>query len=262
VGHIVTRVTPAHRVRSQACTLRGLRSGEGLENGCELLLVGFEEAMQGCVLEGVARFGHHVTAAEDGSSALRLAGRGRYDALVVSHPLESAQTGGFLRAVRAPESPCRASGLVLVARERWQRDAEGYIGRGANRVLPLERVGQALSGVLQPLLRIPPRSALRVPVRLEIAGHAAARRVLCETVNLSMHGALLRVPHTLPTGTEIRFELFLPGARSVPGTARVVRQTAQRREPYPGIGIEFTGFDREGEALLQGRLAAPRRPTA
>ena len=231
-----------------------------MENGCELLLVGFEEAMRGRVLEGVTRFGHHVTAAEDGSAALRLAWNGRYDALVVSHPLESAPTAGFLRAVRDPESPCRASGLVLVARERWQRDAEAYIGRGANRVLPLERVGQALSGVLQPLLRIPPRSVVRLPVRLEVAGHTTVRRFLCETVNLSMHGALLRVPHTLPTGTEVRFELFVPGGAPIPGTGQVVRQTAQRREPYPGIGIEFTAFDRGGEVLLEDRLSAPHAP--
>jgi len=201
-----------------------------------------------------------VTAAEDGSAALWLASHGRYDALVVSHPLESAPTAGFLRAVRQPESPCRASGLVLVAGERWQRDAEAYIGRGANRVLPVERVGQALCGILQPLLRVPPRAGLRLPVRLEAAGHAAVRRVICETVNLSMHGALLRVPHTLPIGTELRFELLLPGAPPVPGTARVVRQTAQKREPYPGIGVEFTDFDRGGEAVLEARLSDPHTP--
>ncbi len=237
---------------------RGFLAREtGVENGCELLLVGFEETTRGRVLEGVERFGHRVTEAEDGSSALRLAWRGRYDALVVSHPLPSAATGGFLDAVRHPESPCRASGLVLVAPERWQHDAEAFIGRGANRVLALECVGQSLPGTLQPLLRVPPRSKLRVPVRLEVAGQASLRRILCETVNLSLHGALVRVPHTLPTGTEVHFELFLPGGRLVPGAARVVRQTAQRREPYPGIGLEFTELDRGCEDLLAGRLSPP-----
>ncbi len=240
---------------------RELRArGSVLESSCELLLVGFEETMRGRVLEGVARFGHRVTEAEDGSSALRLAWRGRYDALVVSHPLPSAPTARFLDAVRHPESPCRAAGLVLVAPERSQREAEAYIGHGANRVLALERVGQALSGTLQPLLRVPPRSALRLPVRLEVAGRAGLRRVLCETVNLSRNGALVRVPHSLPTGTELRFELFLTGGRRVPGTARVVRQTTQRREPYPGLGLEFTELDRGAEDLLGWRLAAPHGP--
>lgn len=233
-----------------------------MENGCELLLVGFEEAMRGRVLEGVTRSGHRATEAEDGSSALRLAWRGRYDALVVSHPVPSATTEGFLSAVRHPESPCRASGLVLVAPERWRHDAEAYIGHGANRVLELDRVGQALPGALQPLLRVPPRSAVRLPVRLEVAGHAALRRILCETVNLSLHGALVRVPHSLPIGTELRFELFLTGGRPLPGTGRVVRQTAQRREPFPGIGLEFTDLDSRGEELLARRLAAPRGPAA
>ncbi len=230
-----------------------------METGCELLLVGFEDAMRGRLLEGVARFGPRVTEAEDGSSGLRLAQRGRFDALLVSHPLPSAPTAGFLEAVRHPESPCRTSGLVLVAPERFRRDAEAYIGHGANRVLATERVGQALSPTLQPLLRVPFRSALRLPVRLEVAGRAALRRILCETVNLSTHGALLRVPHSLPTGTELSFEIYLPGQRPVAGAARVVRQTAQRREPYPGIGIEFTDLGRGCEAFLADRLA-PRAP--
>ncbi len=212
--------------------------------------------MQGRVLEGVERFGHRVTAADDGSTGLRLARGGHYDGLVVSHPLKSAPTDGFLSAVRHPESPCRSSGVVLVAGERWRRDAERYLGRGANRVMPLDQVGQSLSGVLQPLLRVPPRAELRLPVRLCVEGGARLRKVICETVNVSMHGALLRVPHSLPPGTEVRFEIFLLEAGRVLGTARVVRQTAQRREPYPGIGVEFLGFDRGGEALLEGGLSA------
>jgi hypothetical protein len=233
-----------------------------VENGCELLLVGFEEAMRGRVLEGVARFGHHVTQAEDSSAALQFAAHGRYDALVVSHPLGAATTAGFLHAVRGPESPCRASGVVLVAQERWRRDAEEYIGHGANRVMPLDQLARTLPAVLQPLLRIPPRSALRLPVRLEVAGNALLRRVLCETVDVSMHGALLRVPHTLPPGTDVRFQIFLPGASPVFGEGRVVRQTAQGREPYPGIGVEFTGFDRGSEGLLADRLSTPHAPMA
>ena len=237
-------------------------AGRAVENGCELLLVGFGEATRGCALEGAERIGHCVTEAEGGSAALRFASRGRYDALVVSHPLRAAPTAGFLRAVRDPESPCRASGVVLVAQERWCWDAEAYIGQGANRVLPLDQLARSLPAVLQPLLRIPPRSALRLPARLEVAGHALLRRLLCETVNVSMRGVLLRVPHTLRPGTEVRFEFFLPGgASSVFGEGRVVRQTAQRREPFPGIGVEFTGFDHGSDDLLAERLSAPHRPT-
>ena len=236
-------------------------AGRVVENGRELLLVGFGETTRGCALEGAERIGHRVTEAEDGSAALRFASRGRYDALVVSHPLRAAPTAGFLRAVRNPDSPCRASGVVLVAQERWCKDAEAYIGRGANRVLPLDQLARLLPAVLQPLLRIPPRSALRLPARLEVAGHALLRRLLCETVNVSMRGVLLRVPHTLRPGTEVRFEFFLPGASPVFGEGRVVRQTAQGREPYPGIGVEFTAFDRGSEDLLAERLTAPNRPT-
>ena len=229
-----------------------------MEGAHSLLLVGFEGATRGRVRDGLAPLSDRVTAAGDGSAALRLASRGRFDALFVAHPLGGAPTSGFLRAVRNPESPCRTSGLVLVAPERWRRDAEAYLGRGANRVLALEQVPDAIAGVLQPLLRVPPRSALRVPVRLQVVGRGLIRRVLCESVNLSMHGALLRVPHTLSAGTELRFELFMPG-RAVPvgGEARVVRQTNHGREPYPGIGVEFTALEDATREALQARIAGP-----
>jgi hypothetical protein len=60
----------------------------------------------------------------------------------------------------------------------------------------------------------------------------------------------------------VRFELFLPGAPPVFGEGRVVRQTAQGREPYPGIGVEFASFDRGSEDLLAERMSSPRGPTA
>ncbi len=228
-------------------------------DGRDLLVVGCDAATRDRVRAGVAAAGHRVTVAGDAPEGFRMAAGERFDALLVSHPLDGATTGRFLQAVRDPESPCRNSGLVLVAEERLRRDAEGYLGRGANRVLAAERVEQALAEVLRPLLRVSPRAALRLPVRLQVLGSGLQRRVVCESVNLSAHGALLRSPHSLTAGTELRFELFLPDAPlPVCGEAVVVRRTAQGSEPYPGIGVQFTGFAWGGEDALAARVAAFR----
>ncbi len=227
--------------------------------GRELLVVGCDGVTRDHVRAGVAAAGHRVTVADDAPAAFRVAAGRRFDALLVSHPLTGAPTRGFLEAVRDRESPCRSSGLVLVAEERLRRDAEGYLGRGANRVLAVEQVQQAVAEILQPLLRVPARVPLRLPVRLQALGRGLQRRVVCESVNLSLHGALLRAPHSLAAGTELRFELFLPGTvQPVGGEALVVRRTAQGSEPYPGIGVQFTGFAWGGEDALKAGVAAWR----
>jgi CheY-like chemotaxis protein len=226
-------------------------------DGRDLLVVGCDAATRERVCAGVAAAGHRVTVADDASAAFRVAAGGRFDVLLVSHPLAGAPTCGFLQAVRDIESPCRSSGLVLVAEERLRRDAEGYLGHGANRVLAVERVEQGVAEILQPLLRVPARAPLHLPVRLQTLSRGMQRRVVCESVNLSAHGALLRVPHSLPAGAELRFELFLPEvALPLCGECVVVRRTLQGSEPYPGIGVQFTGFAWGGEDVLKARVAA------
>ncbi len=220
-------------------------------DGRDLLVVGCDAGTRDRVRAGVAAAGHRLTVADDAPAAFRVAAGERFDALLVSHPLAGAPTGRFLQAVRDRESPCRSSGLVLVAEERLRRDAEGYLGRGANRVLALERVEQAISEVLRPLLRVPARAPLRLPVRLQALGSGLRRRVVCESVNLSLHGALLRTPHSLSAGTELRFELFLPEiALPVCGEAVVVRRTVQGTRTVP----------RHRDPVHRLRLGRPGRP--
>ncbi len=234
--------------------------GDRVENGRTLLMVGFERTVRGRVGESLAPLGHRLSAAGDGPRALRLTSRRRFDALLVSHPLAGAPTSRFLHDVRDPESACRTSPLVLVAPETHRRDAETYLGRGATRVLALEQVADALPEVLPPLLEVARRASLKVPIRVEVLGQAFPRRVFCETVNVSTSGMLLRVPHTLPCATELRFELFIPGlAEPVCGQARVVRRTEQRGEPYPGIGVRFVSFAGADFEILAARLTREPR---
>ena len=234
-------------------------AGDRVETGRKLLMVGLERAVRGRVDESLAPFGHRLTSAGDGPKALRIASRSRFDALLVSHPLTGAPTSRFLHAVRGPESASRTSPLVLVTPEKCRLDAEAYLGRGATRVLAVEEVSQTLSTMLQPLFLVSPRTNLNVPTRIEVLGMNSPRRVFCETINVSASGMLLRVPHTVPPATELRFELFLPGLeRPLRGEAEVVRQTLQRREPYPGIAVVFRGFAGEDQALLFARLRPDR----
>ncbi len=228
---------------------------EGVATGRKLLMVGFERAVRGRVDESLAPLGHSLTSAGDGPKGLRLVSRRRFDALLVSHPLAGAPTARFLHGVREADSPCRTSPLVLVTPESHRRDAESYLGCGATRVVALEQVGEALPGVLAPLLQVAPRAALQVPIRFVVLGQRFARRVLCESINVSTSGMLLRVPHTLPRATGLRFEVFIPGlARPLCGEGQVARITSQRHEPYPAIAVRFLSFAGSDFEALAARL--------
>jgi CheY-like chemotaxis protein len=251
----VTWVTSGGERWTEASREKVLAVGDRVETGRKLLMVGFERAVRGRVDESLAPLGHRLTAAGDGAKALRLVSRRRFDALLVSHPLAGAPTSRFLSGIRNPDSACRTSPLLLVTPERNRSDAEAYLGRGATRVLALEQLPQAIPEVLTPLLDVAPRAALRVPIRVEVLGQRFPRRVFWETVNLSATGMLLRVPHTLPCATDLRFELFVPGLpKPVCGEARVVRRTVQRWEPYPGIAVRFLSFAGSDFELLASRL--------
>jgi hypothetical protein len=221
-----------------------------LETGRRLLVAGLAGAERDRVERSVAPYRHQLTTALEGWPALELARCAPFDALIVAHPVTSPATQAFLSAVRAPDSACRHAGLVLLAPERRRDDAESYIGRGANRVVSLERVEESLPEALGPLLRVKPRHRLNASVRVELVGEKQRRRVFGETVNVSVSGMLVRLPYSLPAGTAVRFEVFLRQGAPLTGYGAVVRQSRARVEPYPGVGLAFFGFDADGEASL------------
>ncbi|HUK11949.1 MAG TPA: PilZ domain-containing protein [Thermoanaerobaculaceae bacterium] len=194
-----------------------------------------------------------VASADNWAEAVDLAMAGRYDGLVVNFPLAVGRLSHLLEAVRRADCPCRNAAVVLLAAERFRGEAESFVGRGANRVVAREEMELLLAEALERLFAVAPRVALRLPSRIEVANGGFARKVYCQTVNISTTGMLLRVPHTYRTGTEVGFELLLPeGQRPITGRARVVRHTAEAREPYPGVGVAFT----EVRDARDGRLAA------
>jgi len=216
-----------------------------------------EEAL--APLEAVA-----TAPAAEWDEAADLAAAGRYDALVVGFPLEGGSLSHLLGSVRRRDCPCHDSVVVLLAPERHRHEALEFVGRGANRVVGVEEMDVVLAEVLERLFAVAPRVGVRVPSRIEVAEGGFSRRVFCQTVNLSTSGMLLRAPHSYHPGTELAFELVLPGGTGlVAGRGRVVRQASRRRESYAGIGVTFTRFSPASQERLTEflvRFASARRP--
>ena len=185
--------------------------------------------------------------------ALRLIASEPYQGLLVAYPLPGVSMSEFLEGVRRPDSASREAALVLLAPRRFQAEASVYLGRGANRVVTLEDSVDALPRALERLFQVAPRFSVKVPGRVEVRERGLARRLFCQTVNISMTGMLLRLPHSYRPGTDLGFELMFPGSSEpLCGSARVVRATLERREPFPGVGVAFSAF----QLGQQARLAA------
>ena len=197
-----------------------------------------------------------LSGADDWTEALELASAGRYDALLVAYPLGDAPMAGFLATLRRPPCPCRRAAIVLVTEARHRAEAETYLGRGANRVVTWDEAELLLPHILEDLFKAAPRVPAELSVRVKPVAESPAPSVACRTVNISTSGMLLELREGYRPGTVLVFEMVLPGVSlPVRGHARVVRRTSVRREPFPGVGVTFAGFDDNTQARLNSYLA-------
>ncbi len=196
-----------------------------------------------------------VTNVADERIAAELATATRHAAMVLRFPLGNVDMAELLRTVRGPGSASRSAAVILVSSPDWLNAADVLLGRGANRIVAADKVAAELPAVLESLLTIAPRHPMRVASRVEVPNGAAFRTLLCQTVNLSESGMLLRTGRLFPLGTELKFELVLPGATEpVRGEGRVVRHTVEKRERLSGVGINFSTFERDGSVRLLQHL--------
>lgn len=174
-----------------------------------------------------------------------------YDVVIVGYPLPEMAMRSFLTATRKESSASRKAALVIVAPEKAVEEAEEHIGSGANRVLPDSVPPIEIARAVFALVNAAPRVQLRALSRLRLNLEKEGSVTLCQTENVSATGMLIRTDLSLAVGSEIGFELSLPGeAKPVRGKARVMRQTMKGHERISGIGLAFEHFDGDdGERL-------------
>ncbi|HPW55574.1 MAG: PilZ domain-containing protein [Thermoanaerobaculaceae bacterium] len=178
-----------------------------------------------------------------------------FDAIIVAYPLVDVTVKQFVGVVRRPNAPCRASAVVFLARDEHIEEATRFVGEGVNAVFAFADAADLLVARLRSLIDVAPRFPLRVMSRLR--GRLAGTSTLCQTVNISTSGMLLRGDQHVPVGGELHFELTLPGdTKPLRGTGTVVRHTFERRERISGLGIRFAGFEDDGLARLESYLAS------
>jgi len=194
--------------------------------------------------------------AESGSAALESISFLPFDAIVTGYPLPDMQMQAFLDAVRKPDSPCRQSAVVVLALRGLVAEVEPLVGKGANRVLAIEDYAEALPRSLFGLLEVPPRFAMRTISRLKVQLSWGTSQTICQTENISAHGMLIKTDHPYPIGTQMAFDVSVPGdSNPIRGYAVVVRQTQEKRERVTGLGVRFSSFHGDDKKRLEAALA-------
>ena len=185
-------------------------------------------------------------------AALDLVSQVPVDVLIVGYPLPDVRTQELLDVVRRPESPCRQSPLLLLARAEELEEAKHFIGRGANEVIAVEESAERLQAAVSRLLAVAPRSSLRVMVRIVVNIGEGAALEMSQMENLSETGMLVRTGEVYPLGSRLSFEFPLGGqSQPIRGEGEVVRATTAGREAVRGIGIRFISLERDGLQRLQ-----------
>jgi hypothetical protein len=145
--------------------------------------------------------------------------------------------------------------VLLLAPPSRLSEIEPELGRGFTRSLAADASEEELQGVVASLLRVAPRLAIRVTVRLRVQLEDGQAELLSQTENVSATGALVRARRTYPVETPLRFEIYLPNEpQPVGGRGLVVRHATDRARRVTGLGIKFTELEAGGEARLRAFL--------
>jgi CheY-like chemotaxis protein len=220
-----------------------------------VLIIGVDAETFGKVAPMFDRSDVDVDRFPRGRSSLELLSVVAFDTLLVGYPLPDMSMGEFLSDVRREDALTRQTPILIMTADEKVEEANQFIGRGANRVVPLSIDAESLQSVVSGLLEVAPRVGARVMAQLEVQLEEGKTLAMCQTENISSTGMLIRTYVGYPIGTKLRFEFPLPDSpRLVRGEAVVVRHTLQNRERISGVGARFVSFEGDGERRFQKYL--------
>ncbi len=227
----------------------------------ELLILGAETPPLRQVMPILRRLDFQVLRMARADGAAELLQGTRFDLIIVRYPTEGLPFPEFVAAVRAEDSPCRDSGLLVLAHLEALEEVGGFLRRGVNRIVSVEAPGDRLLDAIADLVGVAPRHSFRTVVQFELWVEQGMRRLLTVTENLSSTGMLVRGGDEFPVGACLTFKLILPGETPpIAGEVQVARHTDRAREHVEGFGGRILSFVEDGQQrlrnLLDGKAAA------
>jgi DNA-binding NarL/FixJ family response regulator len=194
-----------------------------------------------------------VSHAANGQHALELARSAAFDLLIVRYPLAGTSLPDVIEALRAPESVCRQTSILILAEEDHAAELSPLLGHGINRIVSTNAPSERLLDAVAELLAVAPRRAMRVPVRLSLLCERKGNPWAGETVDVSTTGMLVVSGYRPRVGSGIGFELFLPDSGvPVAGQGEVVRHG---EAPLGSFAVRYLSFSVDSWQRLHNFLA-------
>lgn len=196
----------------------------------------------------------HFERAANGQALEALARRRAYDLIVVELPFPGLDLSDCLETLRSSECASAKSPMVLLARENSETD----LGKLDPSLLELVTRCTSLAEALKVVAdTVHPRARLsaRLLAEIETSVDSARSRRVCQTVNISASGMLLRTKRCLPPTFVLPFSLQLPfDSDPIHGRGEVVRHTDFTTEAVSGMGVRFLDFEGNGSLRLEAFL--------
>lgn len=161
------------------------------------------------------------------------------------------RAGRLIENLRSDEST-RAVSIVVAARGEMVDTELHLLEAGANAVMRLP-AGEEWDERLSRLMRVPPRRAARVPVRIQFEGKTARIETVWGSVlNLSVTGMLIEATGPLEIGSDLDFKFQLPGSSEpIRGVGQIVR--IAESDCY---GVRFYGLEGGGAERVKAFISA------
>ena len=213
-------------------------------------------SLPGGFAERLRSHGYYSETVAGTREALDLARSLPFDVVVVAVGGIDIGLRDLVRALRRPDSASRDTMLLAVAGGPAAGAAQALLGHGANRVLAAGAGEEELVRGILELVESSPRVPLKAVIRFRLRQGADERIAMCQTEDVSVTGAFVRTQIAPPPGTQLRFELVVPGqVEPIRGTAEVARQLAGTGSA-PGLGLRFLLVEGDGGDRLRALVAS------
>lgn len=161
-----------------------------------------------------------------------------------------------LRVIRGAGSASGGATIMILAKPAEVDAAQALEGHGVNQVMLVSDPPEMIREQMANLLKVAPRAALHLPLRLEASIGEKGQELFCQTENISRSGMLVKTRHQPEHGSTVNFKIHLPdSAGTISGRGETVRHATPDQGGAHGVGIRFISFAADGARKLQDHLA-------
>lgn len=197
----------------------------------------------------VSRSNVDVTRVHSGQHALTLSEGSTYDLILVQNPLPDLDFAEFFKTIRAPESPCAQTPMLILTRDDRLESVAAYLDGALAQACCIDEAPEQIQLALTELVGVAMRAKARLGLELSARLEQGSIQIFCQTVNVSEAGLLIHHQRPLPLKTKVQLTLSLPDeSEPIVAIGEVVRHTVPGIDPVEGNAIRFLGFE-EGHLL-------------